>query len=73
MSNERTPYLQELIRLSSKATLVIASHLFNEEYDPEDTYKDIREALKFLKNDDKLIVNEKEIDEEFIEISIELR
>ena len=31
MSNERTPYLQELMRLSSEATLLIPSIVFNEE------------------------------------------
>ena len=70
VSNERTPYLQKLIRLSSEATLLIPSIVFNEELDVNNHFKDFRNALNFLKNDDKLIIIEKEDENEFIEVNI---
>ena len=70
MSNERTPYLQELIRFSSKATLLIPRIIFNEECDK---FKDVRDALNYLKNDEKLIIVQKGFNEDFIELTIGLK
>ena len=70
MSNERTPYLQELIRFSSKATLLIPRIIFNKEYDK---FKDVGEALNYLKNDEKLIIIERGFNEDFIELTIGLK
>ncbi len=73
MSNERTPYLQELIRLSSEATLIIPSVVFNEEIDANNKFNDIRNALNFLKDDDDLIITEKELEDDFTEVNIRIR
>lgn len=73
MSNERTPYLQELIRLSSEATLIIPSVVFNEEIDAHNKFNDIRNALNFLKDDDDLIITEKELEDDFTEVNIRIR
>ena len=44
MSNERTPYLQELIRYSNEATLVMPNIVFN-----NDRFESITIALNHLK------------------------
>ena len=51
VSNERTPYLQELIRLSSEATLIIPNLVFNEELDVNNHFKDFRDALNWFENE----------------------
>ena len=73
MSNERTPYLQELIRNSTEATLLLANILFDEESDPKNRFKNLRDSLQYLKNDEQLIITEKRIDDEFTEINIAFR
>ena len=73
MSNERTPYLQELMRLSSEATLLIPSIVFNEEICSSNRFKSFRNALHFLKNDDNLIITEKEVEGDFTEVNIRIR
>ena len=73
MSNERTPHLQELIRLSTKATLTVPTLLLRDEADSFEAYHDFRIALFYLKNDDGLIVSEKDVGDDLTEITIELR
>lgn len=71
--NERTPYLQELMRLSSEATLLISSQVFNEETDAYNRFEDVRNALNWLKNDDKLVISIKNLDNGFTEVNIKIR
>ena len=71
LPNERTPHLQELIRFSTKATLVIPSLLLDEEIG--DKFKQVRNALDYLKNDDALIVSQREVENDLIEITIEIK
>ena len=73
MSNERTPHLQELIRLSTKATLTVPTLLLEDEADNFEAYHDFRISLYCLKNDDGLIITEKEVDDDLTKITIELR
>lgn len=72
MSDERTPYLQELIRLSTEATLIIPSIVFNSEHDPLNRFKAFRDALNYLKNDDKLIVTLNKFSNDFAELKIRI-
>lgn len=72
MPNDRTPYLQELIRYSSKATLLILSSLINEKRNGNNHCKMMIDALNYLKKDPKLIINEKPVENGFTEITIEL-
>ena len=69
MPNERTPYLKELIRYSSKATLLIPTSVF---IGKNDKFKATKDALNHLKNDEGLVISEK-IVENFTEIKIELK
>ena len=73
MSKERTPHLQELIRFSTKAILTVPTLLLDDYADNFEAYHDFRIALYCLKNDDELIITEKEIDDDLTEITIELR
>ena len=73
MSNERTPHLQELIRLSTKAKLTVPTLLLEDVANSFEAYHDFRIALYCLKNDDGLIVTEKEVDDDLTEITIQLR
>ena len=73
VSKERTSYLQELIGLSSEATLLIPKIVLNKKIDVEDKYKASRDALNYLKNDNQLIVIEKEVKDDFIEVTIKFR
>lgn len=70
--NERTPYLQELIRFSSQATLLIPTIVLDEEIDVTGKFKGIRNALNYLKNDNGLIIDKNVINEDFIELTIKL-
>lgn len=73
VSNERTPFLKELIRHSSKATLIMPSIVFNEEIDVNGTFQNTRDALNELKNDENLFIIEKEFNDDFTEITIQIR
>ena len=68
MSNERTPYLQELIRYSNEATLLMPNIVFN-----NDNFESITNALNHLKNDENLVITEKEVENDFIEINIRIK
>ena len=74
MCNERTSNIKDLIRFSTKATLTVPTFLLDEEVtDSFEAYNDFVIALYCLKNDDGLIVNEKELDDDLSEITIEIR
>lgn len=73
MSNERTPHLQELIRLSTKAKLTVPSLLLDDVADNFEAYHDFRIAYFCLKNDDSLVISEKDVDDDLTEITIEIR
>ena len=74
MCDKRTSNINDLIRFSTKATLTIPTFLLDDEVtDSSEAYNDFRIALYCLKNDDGLFVNEKELDEELSEITIEIR
>ena len=74
MCNERTSNIRDLIRFSTKAKLVVPTFLLDEEVtDSFEAYNDFVIALYCLKNDDGLIVTEKEIDDDLSEITIEIR
>ena len=74
MCNERTSNIKDLIRFSTKATLTVPTFLLDDEVtDSFEVYNDFRIALYCLKNDDGLIVNEKEIDDDLSEITIEIK
>ena len=71
--NDRTPYLQELIRWSSEATLLIPTSVFNEETDVLNNFEDVRKALNWLENDDTLLITVKNLDNTFTEVNIKIR
>lgn len=74
MCNERTSNIKDLIRFSTKATLTVPTFLLDDEVtDSFEAYNDFRIALYCLKNDDGLIVNEKELDDDLSEITIEIK
>lgn len=73
VSNERTPYLQELIRLSSEATLIIPSIVFDDEMDDYNKFEDFRNAFNWLQNDEKLIVTLNKVNNDFNEVNIRIR
>lgn len=74
MCNERTSNIKDLIRFSTKATLTVPTFLLDDEVtDSFEAYNDFRIALYCLKNDGGLIVNEKELDDDLSEITIEIR
>jgi len=74
MRNDRTSNIKDLVRFSTKATLTVPTFLLDDELtEGFETYNDFVIALFCLKNDDGLIVSEKEVDEEMSEITIELR
>ena len=73
VSNERTPYLQELIRLSSEATLIIPSIVFDDEMDDYNKFEDFRNAFNWLQNDKKLIVTLNKVNNDFNEVKIRIR
>ena len=68
--NDRIPYLKELIRYSQKATLIIPTSVF---IGNSDTFKATREALNHLKNDDGLVITEKDVGNHLTEIKIGLK
>ena len=72
MSNERTLYLQELIRYSSKSTLLLPNIILDET-DANNRFKKLRDALKYLRNDNDLFVIEKPLDDDLVEITIQIR
>ena len=74
MCNERTSNIKDLIRFSTKATLTVPTFLLDDEVtDSFEAYNDFRIALYCLKNDDGLIVSEKELDDDLSEITIEIK
>ena len=68
--NDRILNLKELIRYSSKATLLIPTSVFKRQ---GESFKATRDALNHLKNDDKLIISENKIGNGLSEIIIELK
>ena len=73
MCNDRTSNIKDLVRFSTKAILTVPTILLDEATDDFDVYYDFKIAMFCLKNDDGLIVSEKEVDEEMSEITIELK
>ena len=71
--NERTPYLQELIRFSSEATLIIGGELLDENKDGSNKFEKLRKALDFIKHDKKLIVHDVELGDGNRLINIKIR
>ena len=71
--NERTPFLKELIRWSTKATLLLPSSILNDEIDKYNKFKKVRDSLDYLKNDEKVLVTEKEMGNDLTEITLELK
>ena len=72
MPNKRTEYLQELIRYSRKATLLIHESFINGIRN-DAKFKLSNKALKFLKNDEELILTTKDVEDGYIEITIDLK
>ena len=70
MPSERTQCLKELIRYSSKATLIIPKSVFIYK---DDKFKATKDALNHLKNDEELIISEKDVENGLTEIKIELK
>ena len=68
--NERVTYLKELIRYSQKATLLIPKAVF---IGKNDKFKPTRDALNHLKNDEELIISEKDVGISLTEIKIKLK
>ena len=68
--NERTPYLQELIRFSTEATLLISGELLDENIGKCER---LRKALDFIKNDKKLIVHDVELEDANRLINIKIK
>ena len=68
--NERTQCLKELIRYSHKATLLIPTSIF---IGKNDDFKATRDALNHLKNDEELIISEKDVGNHLTEIKIGLK
>ena len=71
--NERTPYLQELIRFSSEARLIIADELLDEKKDTSNKHEKLRKALEFIKNDRFLRVQDVKLEDDYRLIDIKLR
>ena len=69
MCSERISNIKDLVRLSTKATLTVPAFLLTDAIDHLAPYNAFAIALHCLKNDDGLIVTEKEIDNEFSEIT----
>ena len=70
MCSERISNIKDLVRLSTKATLTVPAFLLTDAIDNFESYNDFAIALNCLKNDDGLIVTEKEIDDDFSQITI---
>lgn len=68
--NERTQCLKELIRYSHKATLIIPTSIF---IGKNNDFKATRDALNHLKNDEELIISEKDVGNHLTEIKIGLK
>jgi hypothetical protein len=73
MCDDRSSNIKDLVRFSTKATLTVPTILLDEATDDFEVYNDFKIAMFCLKNDDGLILTEKEIDEEMSEITIELK
>ena len=73
MCDDRSSNIKDLVRFSTKATLTVPTILLDEATDDFEVYNDFKIAMFCLKNDDGLILSEKEIDEEMSEITIELK
>ena len=73
MCDDRSSNIKDLVRFSTKATLTVPTILLDEATDDFEVYYDFKIALFCLKNDDGLILTEKEIDDEMSEITIELK
>jgi len=73
MCDDRSSNIKDLVRFSTKATLTVPTILLDEATDDFEVYNDFKIAMFCLKNDDGLILTEKEIDDEMSEITIELK
>jgi len=73
MCDDRSSNIKDLVRFSTKATLTVPTILLDEATDDFEVYYDFKIAMFCLKNDDGLILSEKEIDDEMSEITIELK
>ena len=73
MCDDRSSNIKDLVRFSTKATLTVPTILLDEATDGFEVYYDFKIAMFCLKNDDGLILSEKEIDDEMSEITIELK
>jgi len=73
MCDDRSSNIKDLVRFSTKATLTVPTILLDEATDDFEVYNDFKIAMFCLKNDDGLILSEKEIDDEMSEITIELK
>ena len=73
MCDDRSSNIKDLVKFSTKATLTVPTILLDEATDDFEVYYDFKIAMFCLKNDDGLILSEKEIDDEMSEITIELK
>jgi len=74
MCDDRSSNIKDLVRFSTKAKLLVPTFLLDEEVtDSFEAYNDFVIALYCLKNDDGLIITEKEVDDDLTEITIELK
>ena len=73
MCDDRSSNIKDLVRFSTKAILTVPTILLDEATDDFEVYNDFKIAMFCLKNDDGLILTEKEIDDEMSEITIELK
>lgn len=72
MPNDRTPYLQDLIKYSRKATLIISKSFVNGQRTNE-KFELTNNALNYLKNDKRLVLTTKDVEDEYLEITICLK
>ena len=72
MPNDRTPYLQDLIKYSRKATLIIHKSFVNGQRTDE-KFQLTNNALDYLKNDNRLVLTTKDVEDEYLEITICLK
>ncbi len=72
MPNDRTPYLQDLIKYSRKATLLI-HRSFVDGTRKDERFEKTNNALDFFMNDKSLYLIAKDVEDEYLEITISLK
>ncbi|MBR0369717.1 MAG: hypothetical protein IJH63_03195 [Methanobrevibacter sp.] len=72
MPNDRTPYLQDLVKYSRKATIIIHKSFVNGQRTDE-KFELTNNALDCLKSDDRLVLTTKDVEDEYLEITISLK